>query len=91
MAQGRSPRSQDTEAIRLANGLSVYATLTQARNKATAYLRLGQYVAALELPTGGPIRRERTLPSSRGHHTMWGDPAELLACVVAVVPVERAE
>lgn len=91
LAQGRPPPSQNPEAVRLVSGLSMYATLTQARNKATAYPRLGRYIGALDLPIGGPIRYERTLPGSRGHHTIWGDPAELLACVTAVVPVESAE
>lgn len=50
------PRSRDSAAIQLAGGLSVYATLTQARNKAQAFPWLGQYIAELEIPVGGPIR-----------------------------------
>jgi hypothetical protein len=91
VAQGRPTRSRDPEVVRLASGLSVYATIVQARNKARAYRWLGSYIARLELPEVGRIHYERTLLGSRGHHTVWGEPVELLSCVVAVVPVEGAE
>jgi hypothetical protein len=89
-AMGRPPPSQHPDAIRLADGLSAYATLAQARNKARVYPWLGRYVAMLDIPTISSIRFERTLPGSRGHHTVWGDPIELLACVVSVVPSQAA-
>jgi hypothetical protein len=87
VARGRPPRSAEPEAVRLASGLSVFATLAQARAKARQYPFLGAYVAVIELQEGGAVRWERTLPRSRGHHTVWDDPAELLDAVVAVVPV----
>ncbi len=87
LARGRPPRSTDPEVVRLSSGLSAYATLAQARAKARQYPFLGSYVAVIELREGGEARWERTLPRSRGHHTVWGRPAELLEAVVAVVPV----
>lgn len=87
LMRGRRPRSADPEIVRLASGLSAYAALAQARAKARQYPFLGSYVAAIELHEGAAVRWERTLPRSRGHHTVWGPPAELLDAVVAVVPV----
>jgi hypothetical protein len=87
VARGRPPRSAEPDVVRLASGLSVFATLPQARAKAHQYSFLGTHIAAIELHEGGSIRWQRTLPRSRGHHTVWGAPAELLQAVVAVVPV----
>jgi hypothetical protein len=84
-ARGRAALEDDPERIRLHQGISVYATAAQAHRKARASPVLGRYVAVLEIPENGPIRWERTT-ASQGHHTLWGDPATLLRCVVAVVP-----
>ena len=84
-AQGRPPRSETHR--HLWDGISVYATAQQARNKAQDYPFLGQFIARLDIPDQAPVRIERTLRRSRGHHTLWGDPAYLLRCVVAVIPV----
>ncbi len=84
-AQGRPPRSETHR--HLWDGISVYATEQQARNKAQDYPFLGQFVARLDIPDQAPVQSERTLRRSRGHHTLWGDPAYLLRCVVAVIPV----
>lgn len=83
-ARGR-PTPSDPALLRLRDGLSVYATLAQARRKARAYPMLGQFIAVLEIPETEAIRYERTLPGSRGHHTLWGEPKLLLACIVSVV------
>jgi hypothetical protein len=48
--------------------------------------RLGAYIAVLNIPIDSGIRVERTLREP-GHHTVWGDPGELLQCVVAVMPM----
>jgi hypothetical protein len=77
----------DLDERRLWEGLSVYATESQARRKARGMPALGGFIAAVDLPERGPIRYERTLRSS-GHHTVWGDAALLLSRVVSVVPVE---
>jgi hypothetical protein len=85
--KGLPVRDDAPEARRLWDGLSVYATEAQARNKARQFPYLGRYVARLDIPQGTPIRIERTIPHSRGHHTLWGEPALLLRAVVAVVTV----
>ena len=69
-ARGRPPRSADPEVVRLSSGLSAYSTLALARVKARQYPFLGSYVAMIELHEGGAVRWERTLPRSRGHHTV---------------------
>ena len=84
-AQGRPPRGETHRY--LWDGISVYATAQQARNKAQDYPFLGQFIARLDIPDQASVRSERTLRRSRGHHTLWGDPAYLLRCVVAVIPV----
>ena len=75
----------DPESAALWDGLSVQSTLAQARRRRRASPMLGSHVAILRVPTNGTIRYERTLGSA-GHHTIWGDPAVLLAMVVSVEP-----
>jgi hypothetical protein len=67
------------------DGISVWNTEQQARKKAQAFPNLGSYIATLSVPLGGSIRIEKTL--GPGHHTIWGDPAKLNACVQTVAPV----
>jgi hypothetical protein len=86
--KGRRPRSDEPEVLRLWDGLSVYATLAQARRKARGAPYLGRYVATLRIPDRAPARLERT--RGPGHHTLWADPAAALGWVVAVVPVDPA-
>lgn len=67
------------------SGVSCQATEQQARR--TARLPgFGSFIARVELAEGGSIKWQRTGPKA-GHHTLWGDPDELLANVVEVVPV----
>jgi hypothetical protein len=85
-ALGRPP-PRTPELARLYDGLSVFSTERQARNKARDLPVLGTYLAAVALEDGAPVRLERTLRGSPGHHTLWGDPEALRRRVVAVVPV----
>lgn len=85
-AKGRPPAVEPARR-RLHDGLSVYATLAQARRKARAFPMLGRYVAVLRVLDETPLRYERTIASSGGHHTVWGEPETLLECVEAVVAV----
>lgn len=72
----------------MALGVSVNATLAQARGRARF---LGhRYVAEVSVADGGPISFERT-GSARGHHTLWGDADAMLAAVVAVVSVDSVD
>jgi hypothetical protein len=75
------------EYARLRSGVSVFDTEDRARQRATKWPWLGGHIAELDLPEdGGPIRYERTT-HSRGHYTIWGQPAALAGRVVRVVPV----
>lgn len=73
----------DPERAALADGISVHATLAQARRRHRVSPMLGRDVAVLRVPTDGSVRYARTLKAD-GHHTLWADPATLLALVVSV-------
>jgi len=76
------------ETRRVAEGVSDCASVAQARNRARVpSLRGHAYVAELHIPDGSPITFKRT-GGQRGHHTLWGSPDDLVACVVSVVRVD---
>ncbi len=75
------------EALLLWLGISAFATEVQARNKARAWPTLGRYLATLDLPEKSSVVIQRTNPMSRGHHTIWASPGELLHCVTRTTPV----
>ena len=75
----------DPSRRRLWDGLSCYATEAQARRNARRFRSHGAYIAVIRIEDGARIRVERTL--GPGHYTLWGDPAEILARVIAVIPV----
>jgi len=53
---------------------------------AAAYPRRGwRAVAAVDLPDDGRFRIRKTL--GPGHYTVWGDAADLLACVIEYNPL----
>jgi hypothetical protein len=85
-ARGEPP-PLDPAQVRLHEGISVFNTERQARNKAEAYPALGEYIAAIDLPDDAPVRYERTL-RTRGHYTLWGDPIYLADRVISIRPVE---
>src|SRR5215211_7623813 len=76
----------DPEVALLWDGISVYATETQPRNQARAKPFLGSYISELTISEGDPITFRRT-GVGRGHHTLWGDPAEIKARETRVVDV----
>lgn len=84
-ALGAEP-PRDSHLRRLWQGVSVYDTEARARARAIKQPSLGAFVAELAVPWGGGLWAERT-GHRRGHHTLWGAPDELLACVQRVVPV----
>ena len=90
-ALDRVLRDPNPERQRLWAGISVNATEAQARNREIDYPAMGRWIARLDIPDDVPIRAERTLPNSRGHHTLWGEPAHLLRCVSSVRPVGARE
>ena len=83
---GKARPTDDLEVLRLADGVSVFQTETQARRHARRMPMLGAYIAEIAILTGTPVRYERTLRTP-GHHTLWGNPAVLLAAVRRVVAV----
>jgi len=85
-ALGRVLIDPDQEQRRMWQGISVFTTEAQARNKAHDYPGLGGFIAAMRVRDEEAIRFART-GRNRGHHTLWGEPEALLGCVVAVVPV----
>lgn len=85
VALGRPYDESVPEARRMAEGISVTATLAQARVRVRSGLVPGTYVAELIIPDGSLITAART-GRGRGHHTLWGDPTALMACVASVVP-----
>src|SRR3954454_16821341 len=80
------PEPSDPRLRAVWDGLSVYSTLNQARRKRRTSPVLGAFIAVLRLPTDGSIRFARTLGGD-GHHTIWGNSADLLALVVSVEPI----
>ena len=85
-AKGIPMARPDPEVALLWDGISVYATEAQARNQAKAKPWLGAYIAELAISEGDPITFRRT-GTGRGHHTLWGDPAELQARLTRIVDV----
>jgi hypothetical protein len=62
----------------------MFATAEHAEREARRRPRLGSFIAEVVLTED--IRVERT--GRKGHHTVWGDPARLVASVVRVMPVD---
>ena len=87
-AKGKQPRRPDPEVLRLWEGLSAYSTVEQAQITARLFPRLGRYIAVLRVPEHGAVRFEQTRDPAEGHFTLWSEPADLLAVVINVVPVE---
>jgi hypothetical protein len=69
-------------------GVSFWNTFRQARRKALDLPLLGTHVAEVVVEARR-VRIDRTLPSSPGHHTVWGDPDYLLSRVTRVTRVSR--
>jgi hypothetical protein len=85
-ALGKARPTDDPEALRLADGLSVFRTEAQAHRHARRMPMLGGYIAAVAIAANAPVYVERTLRTP-GHHTLWGNPAFLLSCSRRVVAV----
>ena len=72
------------------DGISVFATESQARRKAPIALARGTFIAAIDVSEGGPIRYERR-GKTKGHYILWGDARVMLDHVVSVVPMTSDE
>jgi len=86
IARGRVAPGADAETQRLAHGISVYQTEQQARRKARAMPRLGNFIVEVHIPDDAEVRVERTT-SSTGHYTLWGAPELFITYGRGVVPV----
>ena len=87
-ALGRpSPAGATPELLKSWQAVSVFDTEVAARAMALRRGgRLGRFLAFLEVPEAGPIHYARSGANPR-HFDLRGSPEDLLACVVAVVPV----
>jgi hypothetical protein len=84
-ALGR-PLLRDTPSHRRSwEGISVTSTLEAARALAARAPGLGQFIAVLELDENGPIQFAQTGRAPE-HYDVWGEPEQILATVVRVVP-----
>lgn len=70
----------------MAEGISVYATETQARRKARGVPILGGWLAELVIDDSAGLLIERT-PGGSGHHTIWAGADMLHTSAKRVVPV----
>jgi hypothetical protein len=77
--------------MRTYDGISVFETLAQAREAANRFRALGNYVAEVAVSEEAAIRAERTFLHQPGHHTLWGDPDEMLNSVIRVLPLTEQE
>jgi len=69
------------------DGVSMFGTLAAAAIKAATFPYLGQWIAEIDLTRSGNLRVEQTGRRRERHYTVWGDPDELLRCVVRVFSV----
>jgi hypothetical protein len=85
----RPPLSLSSEHLRQWEGISVFATESQARKQARRYPHLGRFIAECVIAVGADVEVRRTNPRSPGHHTAWAAPEALKSAVVRVVPIEE--
>jgi hypothetical protein len=86
-ARGRPLRFRTARALRLWEGVSVYRSRYGAAALAGRSPRLGAFVAEIRVTDDGSFRYELD-NGPRGHCTIWGDAASLLALVVSVRPAQ---
>lgn len=89
-ALGIVPDTDDLTVLRLASGISLYNTLQQAHNQMRR-LPPGRrgFIAELHIPNDSPLVIERT-GKQRGHHTLWGNPDDILKHVARVISPDDA-
>lgn len=72
-------------------GVSVYAKLSDAREKARTYPDKGQWIAELRVVEGPGVRIAKTGRRRDSHHTIWAAPSYLRQCVTTAHPVDEAK
>ena len=89
--RGHGPRHLDPRSRRLVEGLSVFDSIEAAQAVALGRGgKIGRFIAELTIVEGGPIEFELTSPRT-GHYTLWGDPADILATMGRVIPIEELQ
>jgi len=83
------PLPRDPYRQRLAQGISCWGTLAQAREMAQRFPSQGRFIAEIVLEEQTSLQYERTT-ASEGHWTVWGESDVLIRCIQAVYPVEEA-
>lgn len=79
-ALGRPFVASSPEKRLMWEGVSVFVEVREAQRMARRYsTKMGRYIAELEIPDDSSILCEET--GGNGHHTLWGSPDELLACI----------
>ena len=87
-AMGRVPRVPTPRALREYAGVSVYDTEEHARANARRNPGLGDYIARLEIPADAAIMVTPVRNPMTGHHNLYGEPNDMLACVVPpLIPI----
>jgi len=90
-AQGkRIPAHLPPDLHWLWGGISVYSSLDFAVRTAARSPRLGRFLATLDFDLSASVRWKQTTPNI-WHYTVWGEPEELLKCVVNVNPILVAQ
>ena len=84
--QGHELPNPTPERKRLWEGISVYATLAQARRNCRRFPQLGSYIAVIDISSVRGLVYERTTHQP-GHFTIWGVPESMLESVVSIEPV----
>mgnify|MGYP001218957382 CR=1 FL=1 len=78
-AKGRSPKGAEIDDPEIHDGLSVFDDITALRSRMRRTGWSG-YIAEIELQDTVKVRTW----GPPGHHTIWGDPTELLGSVVLI-------
>jgi hypothetical protein len=82
----------DSEIRRLATGISVFRTVSQARKtarKRPPWLGRG-FIAQVTIPADADVRIERTTKTA-GHYTLWAEPNDILRWIDHIEPVTSGE
>jgi len=82
----RRPPRRDAETLRLWDGISVFDSEDSARQQVQRIPAIGGFIAAIHVPTAGPVHYEQT-GNDRHHHTIWADAVYLYERVISVVSV----
>ncbi len=89
--KGRIPRGRELTNPAIHHGLSMYSSQDDAIHVAQRFPKLGNFIAALAIPSDDPDIRIRlhAINPNDSHHTVWCAPGQCLTYVFAIIPVPR--